>query len=249
MVKKQTYEELEQRVKGLEKESVEHRRTEEELREANVRFNSFIEAVPDVVYFKDTQGRHIMVNKANEELMGLGKEKIIGKTCEQLLPPDLAEQCRRSDEEIIRRRERTRIEEQMTDDKGNKLYFETLKFPLFDDKGNITGLGGISRNINELKQKEELLKQKITELNSFINNIPDMAWVKDADSRFIVVNRAFGEAGGMEQEFFINHTCEVCLGEEEAKKFRNDDLRVMEGGKQEIIEEKIIRFEREGGLA
>ena len=91
---------------------------------------------------------------------------------------------------------------------------------------------------------KEALKQKNTELNSFINNIPDMAWVKDADSRFIAVNRAFGKAVGMEPESLINQTCEVCFGEEGAKKFRDDDLRVMEGGKQEIIEEKIIDSEK-----
>jgi PAS domain S-box-containing protein len=87
---------------------------------------------------------------------------------------------------------------------------------------------------------EEELKRKNIELNFFINNIPDMAWVKDVDSRFIAVNRAFGKAVGMEPEPLINNTCEVCFGEEEAKKFREDDLKVMKGGKQEIYEEKVI---------
>jgi PAS domain S-box-containing protein len=87
---------------------------------------------------------------------------------------------------------------------------------------------------------EEELKRKNIELNFFINNIPDMAWVKDADSRFVAVNRAFGEAVEMEPESLINNTCEVCFGEEEAKKFREDDLKVMKGGKQEIYEEKVI---------
>ena len=87
---------------------------------------------------------------------------------------------------------------------------------------------------------EEALKQKIVELNSFINNIPDMAWIKDADSRFIAVNRAFGKAVGMDTELLIGHSCEVCFGKEGARKFREDDLMVMKGGKQVRIEEKIV---------
>jgi PAS domain S-box-containing protein len=72
----------------------------------------------------------------------------------------------------------------------------------------------------EGKQAQKMLEQKITELDSFINNIPDMAWIKDANSRFVAVNRAFGK--------------------EEAKKFLEDDLKVMKGKRQKVIEEKII---------
>jgi PAS domain S-box-containing protein len=43
----------------------------------------------------------------------------------------------------------------------------------------------------------------------------------------------------------ISNTCEVCFGEEEAKKFRDDDLKVMGGGKQEVYEEKIIDSQKD----
>ena len=104
----------------------------------------------------------------------------------------------------------------------------------------------LEKKIMELEKKaadrefaEEALEGKITQLNSFINNIPDMAWLKDAESRFIAVNRAFGKAVEMAPESMINQTCEVCFGKEAAKKFREDDLQVMKGKRQTIIEEKI----------
>jgi PAS domain S-box-containing protein len=90
------------------------------------------------------------------------------------------------------------------------------------------------------KQAQKMLKRKITELDSFINNIPDMAWIKDESSRFIAVNRAFGEAVGMDQVSLIHQTCEICFGKEGAKKFREDDLKVMKGRTQKVIEEKIV---------
>jgi two-component system cell cycle sensor histidine kinase/response regulator CckA len=90
------------------------------------------------------------------------------------------------------------------------------------------------------KQAQDMLKRKITELDSFINNIPDMAWIKDSNSRFVAVNKAFSEAVGIDQESLINRTCEICFGKERAKKFREDDLKVMRGRRQEVIEEKII---------
>jgi PAS domain S-box-containing protein len=90
------------------------------------------------------------------------------------------------------------------------------------------------------KQAEEKLQQKITELDSFLNNIPDMAWLKDSESRFIAVNQAFGEAVEMDPESLLNQTCEVCFGEEEGKKFQEDDRKVIESGKQQVLEEQIV---------
>jgi len=78
------------------------------------------------------------------------------------------------------------------------------------------------------KLAQKALERKITELDSFTNNIPDMAWIKDANSRFIVVNSAFDE------------TCEVCFGKQEAKKFQEDDQKVLQNKRQSIIEEQIV---------
>jgi len=90
------------------------------------------------------------------------------------------------------------------------------------------------------KRAKKALERKITELDSFINNIPDMAWIKDANSRFIAVNSAFGRAVGMVPESLLHQTCEICFGKKEAKKFQEDDLKVMKGRRQKVIEEKII---------
>ena len=172
MAGKSTYKELEKRVKELEKKALEHKRAEEQMRDITGQFGMLVDAIPDILYFKDTQSRHQVVNKACKEMMGLGKENIIGKTNEQLLPPDLAAQCLRSDGEVIKRREQICVEEQKTDTKGNKIFFETIKFPFFDDHGNITGLGGISRDVTERKRTEEELRKSEATLRSIFRAAP-----------------------------------------------------------------------------
>jgi len=104
----------------------------------------------------------------------------------------------------------------------------------------------LERNGSKEKQAQKMLKRKITELDSFINNIPDMAWIKDENSHFIAVNRAFGEAVGMDLSSLIHQTCEICFGKEGARKFRKDDLKVMKGRRQKSIEEKIIDSQNNG---
>ncbi len=147
---------------------------EEKLRETSDRLSVLIEAIPDAIYFKDALGRHLTVNKACEELMGLGREKIIGKTDKQLLPPDFAEQCRRSDAEAIKRHKPTLFEEEMTNSEGENVFFETIKVPLLDNKGDVTGLVGISRDITERKQNERALLEKEAQLMTKAKNLEEV---------------------------------------------------------------------------
>jgi PAS domain S-box-containing protein len=97
----------------------------------------------------------------------------------------------------------------------------------------------ISRGI-EKQEALEALQRKITEMNSFINNIPDMAWLKDTDSRYIAANKAFCNSVGMDLELLINNTCKVCFDKEVAEKLQEDDRKVMESKGQMIFEEKIV---------
>jgi len=89
------------------------------------------------------------------------------------------------------------------------------------------------------RQAEAALGQKMRELKTFVDNIPHLAWLKDADSNFILANQAFGDIVGMDPEYLRHHSCAVCFGEEVAMRFREDDKKVMEGKKQITVKEVI----------
>jgi PAS domain S-box-containing protein len=127
--------------------------------EMNARLNTLIDSIPDAIFFKDIQREHFLVNKAAERMTGLKKEQFLGKTSEQILPPDLAEMCLKSDEEVIKRHELIRIEEQMTNNKGEIIFLDTIKSPVFNDQGIMTGFVGLSRDITNHKKSEETLKK------------------------------------------------------------------------------------------
>jgi PAS domain S-box-containing protein len=100
--------------------------------------------------------------------------------------------------------------------------------------------GIIADAMAQCKQMEDELEQKMLELETFVNNIPHMAWLKDTDSNFILANKAFGNAVGMDPEYLKRNTCAVCFGEEADKKFKEDDRKVIEGKKQINLEESIV---------
>ena len=141
--------ELQTLVTDLENEVRRRSKTEAAAKELHDRLDTLIEALPDVIYFKDTQGRNLVVNKAYEKMIGLGKEVIIGKRDEELLPPDLAENCRASDDQVWRHKKAIRFEDVQPAPDGRLVYWDSFKAPLLDEEGHLTGLVGVGRDVTE----------------------------------------------------------------------------------------------------
>ncbi|MBI3584458.1 MAG: PAS domain S-box protein [Nitrospinae bacterium] len=153
--------------------------------EMDIHHKILLDTIKDVVYFKDAQGRNLVVNKAFEELVGLKEEDIIGKTDKQIFPPDLAEYCNFSDRDVFEKGRALRSEEDCIGKDGKRVFFDTIKSPVYDEHRNIIGLVGVSRNITEYRQTLEdlqLFKSIINQTNDFV------AIVDPETSRFIYVN-------------------------------------------------------------
>lgn len=134
---------------------------EENMIKTNAQFETLIQAIPDAVFFKDSRGRHLVINKACEELMGLTNTEKTDKNHGQNLPSHMHEKCRESDEIVLSSLKPIHLEEQFTGKDGEKIILDTIKVPLYDNQGNAVGLVGVSRDITERKKmEEELLKAR-----------------------------------------------------------------------------------------
>jgi len=181
---------------SVQRDITERKRAEVELWKANTRLNTLLDTISDVIYFKDVQGRNLVVNKAFEKMVGLGKKEILGKTDDQLFPGELAKQCKRSDAEVIKRHKVVAVEEQMTNEKGEKIFFDTVKSPVIDDQRNIVGLVGVSRNVTKHKRIEETLRVEKAYLEKLFESSPEAIAVVDTDSRVLRANSAFTRVFG-----------------------------------------------------
>lgn len=155
------------------------------LAELNAHHEALIYTIPDIVYFKDIQGRNMLVNKAFEEFVGLKESEIVGKTDAEIFPHDLTVHCRLSDMEVMKTRKTLRIEEKGTSKDGKDACFDSIKSPLFDNHGNLIGVVGVSRDITERKHNEEQLGL----FRTLINQSNDAIFIDDSETgRFLDVN-------------------------------------------------------------
>ncbi len=162
--------------RGIVRDITERKKSEQALLEANVRLNTLLQAIPDVVYFKDAEGRNLIVNSAFEKLTSLKREDVVGKKDSELLPADLAEYCRKSDNKVMRQGRPLRLEEESSGRNGQKTYFETIKAPIFGQNGKTIGLVGVSRDITERKKAEQALQASEERFRLLAQNAQDIIY-------------------------------------------------------------------------
>ncbi|WP_419662253.1 two component system sensor histidine kinase, hybrid [Desulfosarcina variabilis str. Montpellier] len=147
--------ELQDLVADLENEVSRRSQSEVALRELHDRLDTLIEALPDVIHFKDAKGCNLVVNKAYEKRVGLDKQQILGKRDEDLLPPDLTDSSIAADTFVREQKEALRYEEVQRLADGREIYWDTFKAPLFDNDGQLAGLVCISRDVTDNKEAEK----------------------------------------------------------------------------------------------
>jgi PAS domain S-box-containing protein len=126
-----------------------------------------IDNSPAIIYVKDLEGRHLVVNRAWEELTGITQEEAFGRTDHELFPEHLANSWQLTDRETIQARRPVRFEE-TNESGGTTRTYLTTKFPLLDESGEMVGVGGISTDVTERKRLEESLRQRHREYAAIV---------------------------------------------------------------------------------
>ncbi len=129
--------------------------------------SNLIDSIPDVVYFKDRQGRLLMVNEAHARGLGMKVEEVVGKTDFDFFPRSRAK-IMAKDDAYVMKTGKSIIDkvERGTRADGVDNYVSTTKIPRKDAKGKIVGIMGVTRDITTRMQlirlkdeKEQILKR------------------------------------------------------------------------------------------
>lgn len=129
--------------------------------ETDILKNSIVENLPSMVFVKDAiDHSYIEWNRAAEELTGLAKEEMLGKTDFDFWPKEQAQFFIDKDDEVINSKELLDIEQEpiSTKQKGTRT-LHTKKIPIFDQKGNAKYLLGIAEDITEKLKTEAMLSR------------------------------------------------------------------------------------------
>jgi diguanylate cyclase (GGDEF)-like protein/PAS domain S-box-containing protein len=213
----------------------ERRRAEEALQESRLLLRAIIESLPIDVWVCGRDGRYIMQNATDIAHRG----NTIGKTMEETAGlPEAVRSVRREEKRRVFAGETIRREVERIV-AGETCYFYSMAAPVrVGDE--IRSIVGINLDITQSKRTEQALHASLLRQSAILNNIPDLAWLKDEECRFIAVNEPFGRACGRRPEDLIGKTDLDIWPEELALAYRRDDLAVMRAGRRKDIEERLV---------
>jgi len=114
------------------------------------RLSALIDAIPDLVYFKDPQGRFQVVNEAFRRFAGKADQEIIGKAADAVLSPEFSGPCVAGDEAAVAAGRPLKVEEEVLTAVGPR-FFTSTRIALRDPAGASQGVLAICREVTEEK--------------------------------------------------------------------------------------------------
>jgi len=133
-----------------------------ELRQQTRYLRTLIDTLPLWVWLKDTQCRYLITNQASAAACGSTVDEIIGRSDQELWPPEVAQRHLADDMEVMTSRHRKTVEEPI-EIVGGVIWMETHRAPVLDEDGTVLGTVGAASNISERKAAEEAREKSLAE--------------------------------------------------------------------------------------
>lgn len=127
-----------------------------ETEQSEQRFRQFLDAAHDMIVMKDMGGRYLFVNREAAAMLGKSPEDFIGRTDPDVLPAKLARRIIAADREVMEEKRHVSRKESLIIG-GRKHSLDTVRFPLFDYKGDVAGVASISRDMTERESLQQEL--------------------------------------------------------------------------------------------
>ncbi len=147
-----------------------------------------MDSVPDLVWFKDVKGAHLMVNNGFCEAVEKTKKQIYKKGHYYIwdIPKEEYDQgdyvCLESEEIVINAGETCLFDEKVKTKSGMRQY-KTYKSPLYDINGELFGTCGIAKDVTDL--------HKIySELEVVLESVPFGIFLEDINENLVTANKA-----------------------------------------------------------
>ncbi len=169
--RKHAQEERETVFKELEKEIQDKSEKEAQARRLSTLLRSIIDASPDLIYYRNEEGRFAGCNRVAEQLTGMSERELLGLTPHDVYEEELARQVVASDHEVLETNASITDELWLRFADGRRRFFEMRRVPFFDHEGNRLGLLAFGRDMTERKQAESAAAKASTDKTRFIATI------------------------------------------------------------------------------
>ena len=188
-----THEELEQKVKKIEKEPLERKQTEEALRESEAQKKAILDASIDRIRLVDTDMRIIWANKTTTRELHMAPEDLRGKFCYQVFVgrDTPCTECPTQKALISGTIEHAILHQHASQGIEGETHWHNYSVPLKNESGDIESIMQITRNITEQVRAEKDLQKSEEKYRTLFEDSRDAVFITTQEGRLIGANRSF----------------------------------------------------------
>ena len=161
----------EEAMQDLENEVYQRENAQLAVAEKSALLKSFLDASPDLIYYRNERNQFSGCNRAMAALVGKSEKELVGLTPWDVYPAEVAKHVLKTDQELFDDNTAMTDEQWRDYPNGKKALFELRKVSLYDRNGRRLGLMGFGRDITERKKYEDAQEKASSDKTAFISTI------------------------------------------------------------------------------
>ncbi len=224
---------------GMAIDVTEKKKAEQKLINSEQLFKRLTSNAPVGIFQTDKEG---ICNFVNEEWMkysGLTFNESLGFGWSSAIHPMDRDRIIGDWEEATSKGNELVSEFRIVNKQGETKWVSTKSTGLYDFNNELYGYIGTLVDVTERKEAEEQIIKSEKYLDNILNNIGDPVFVKDEQSRILLVNDAFCSIFNIERDAVIGKTLAESVSAEERESFLQIDKHVLATGIENVNEETL----------
>jgi PAS domain S-box-containing protein len=234
------------------------RDAEQALRQSEARYRSLYHHTPAMLHSIDTDGRIVSVSDYWVEMMGYGREEVIGRPLTDFLTPDATQYALetvmpnffnngfvkdvpyefiKKDDDIIEVM-LSAIADRDTSGRIQRSLAVSIDMTARNRAEEALRIAKETLS-HYSKELEGLVAKRTSEITSILKYTPAVVYIKDTRGRYLLVNSRFEELFDVQNEAVRGKTDAEILPADVAEQFRSNDERVLAEGYSLHVEEEI----------
>jgi PAS domain S-box-containing protein len=216
------------------------------LDDSRQQFQTVVEAVSEVIWEVDTEGRYTYVSENVREALGVSSEQVLGREpLDFVAPTQRAKEARRVQAATSGLAHFQEFELECTRPDGSTIWLAISGTPVFSSSGEYTGHSGVARNISERKRADQALAASEARYRTLVETTHDLIWSVDKERRFNFINRNAALAIlGYQPEEMLGRTPDAFKTPQQAAKDRRTYAAVRQG--QPLVNYETVYRHKDG---
>lgn len=168
--------------------------------------NAVVEGTTDAIFVKDAAGRYLMINRAGAEVIGRPAEEIVGKKLSEVFDVETAEHLEADDRLVMARGTTEILENQIPSPLGMRS-FQSVKAPYRNRAGEVIGTIGVSRDLTELRQTQQVLTRQA----ALLDLSPDALMVRTLEGEITFWSHGAAQLYGWTAKEALHHNSHALM--------------------------------------